>query len=105
MKTRRLILTAGLLTALTLNAPNAARACKYCWSGENAEAAHYARQAMQAPSAPDQTTGAFPLDTTISQFQPAAPAVTDKAITNAADLRTATQMAKATARSTQAWAW
>ena len=89
MKLRRLTLTSGLLAVLALAGVTPARACKYCWSGENVEAADYARQAMQAPAAPDQTTGAFPLDTTISQFQPTVPTAADKAITNAADLRTA----------------
>ena len=88
MKTRCLLFTVGLLAVLALAGANAARACKYCWSGENVEAADYARQAMQPPTAPDQANGAFPLDAAISQFQPAAPSATDKAITSAADLRT-----------------
>ena len=73
MKTRRLTPAAGLLAVFSLAGANAAHACKYCWSGENVEAADYARQAMQPPTAPGQANGAFPLDATISQFQPAAP--------------------------------
>ena len=89
MNSRCLTFLAGLLAVFSLVGAHSAHACKYCWSGENAEAADYARQAMQAPSAPSQTAGAFPLDATISQFQPVAPTAASTPVTNAADLRAA----------------
>ena len=96
MNTRRFLLAAGLLAVSALAGAPAARACKYCWSAENAEAADYARQAMQEASAPKPADGAFPLDGTINQFQPAAqsatlaaPPTASAVVTSGADLRAA----------------
>ena len=96
MKSRRLLFAAGLIAISALAGTPAARACKYCWSAENSEAADYARQAMQAASAPPPADGAFPLDGTISQFQPAAPSAilaapptASTVVTSGADLRAA----------------
>ncbi len=109
MKTSRLPFTALLLALSALAGVRAASACKYCYSAENAAAADYARQAMSAPAAPDTTSGAFPLDATINQFQPAPAAATlsaapapDKVVTNATDLRAAKAAALGTAPTTVA---
>ncbi len=96
MNTRRLSLTVALLSLSTLFGASVASACKYCWAAE-AAGADYAQQTMLPQGQADTPPGAFPLDNTIGQFKPAAPAAlatpppTGSIVTNAADLRPAVQ--------------
>ena len=93
MNTRRLSLTVALLGLSTLIGASPANACKYCWAAE-AAAGDLSQQALLQQDQANSTAGAFPLDTTISQFKPAAvpaalatPPPAGSIATSAADLR------------------
>lgn len=96
MKTRRFSLTVALLGFSVLAGGVTAHACKYCWSAERA-ASEYTQQSMLPQGPANNPPGAFPLDSTISQFQPAAAPTAlatlpadGSVVTSSAGLRTAT---------------